>query len=73
MDYVDQIEANLRRIKLASNVIAEVHHQLVDPLFPDSKADLLLATEELCLTAIELIEDVRFLVWGENTNPDRDS
>lgn len=62
-----QVNANLRQIKLATHVLAEVHAKLINPLDPEEKADLLLASEDLCLLAIELVEDVRELVWGIKT------
>ena len=65
-DYQENIQANLRKIKLASHVIAEAHANLLQPIFPEDKADLLIATEELATTSFELIEDVRASIWDES-------
>ena len=67
------IRDNLRRIKLATDVVAEVHKSLLDPLDPESQADLLLATEDLADTTLELLLSVRKVVWNESLvqDPDR--
>jgi hypothetical protein len=63
-EYQLLVEANLRRIRLATSVINEVHNQLLDPLYPHSKADLLLQTEALVEASFNLLEDVREVVWS---------
>jgi hypothetical protein len=73
-DYQENIQANLRKIKLATHVIAEAHTNLLEPIFPEDKADLLLATEDLATTAFELMEDVRASIWSANlTGPTTES
>jgi t-SNARE complex subunit (syntaxin) len=73
-DYQENIQANLRKIKLATHVIAEAHANLLEPIFPEDKADLLLATEDLATTAFDLMEDVRASIWSENlTGPTTES
>lgn len=73
-DYEENIKANLRKIKLATHVIAEAHANLLEPIFPEDKADLLLATEDLATTAFELMEDVRASIWSNNlTGPTTES
>jgi hypothetical protein len=73
-DYQENIQANLRKIKLATHVIAEAHTNLLEPIFPEDKADLLLATEDLATTAFELMEDVRSSIWSDNlTGPTTES
>jgi hypothetical protein len=73
-DYQENINSNLRKIKLATHVIAEAHANLLEPIFPEDKADLLLATEDLATTAFELMEDVRASIWSENlTGPTTES
>lgn len=62
-EYFDQVRANLRRVKLSTQVVAEVKETLVDPLYPDNKADLLLAVEELAEESIALLLEVREMVW----------
>jgi hypothetical protein len=66
---------NLRRIKLAADVVAEVHRGLLEPLDPESQADLLLATEDLADTTLDLLIAVRSVVWNESLaqDPDRAS
>ena len=65
-DYQENIQSNLRKIKLATHVIAEAHANLLQPIFPEDKADLLLATEDLATTAYELMEDVRASIWDKS-------
>lgn len=68
------VEANLRRIRLATAVVNEVHDQLIDPIYPHAKADLLLQTEALLEASFHLVEDVREVVWGNQlTEPSPDS
>lgn len=73
-NYFEQVDINLRRMKLATHVLAEIHTQLVDPLYPEPKADLLLASEDLAETAFEILEAVREIVWKSNlTGPTSNS
>lgn len=68
------VEANLRRIRLATAVVNEVHDQLIDPLYPHAKADLLLQTEALLESSFALLDDVRELVWAnQHREPTPDS
>lgn len=70
--YFDQVDDNLRRLKLVTHVLAEVQTQLVDPLYPDAKADLILASEDLAQTAFEILELARDLTWSNNITPPSD-
>lgn len=63
-EYNLMVEANLRRIRLATAVVNEVHDQLIDPLYPHAKADLLLQTEALLEASFTLLDDVREMVWA---------
>lgn len=63
-EYGFLVDANLRRIRLATAVINEVQDQLLDPLYPHAKADLLLQTEALADSTLILLESVRDLVWS---------
>ena len=65
-NYFEQVDINLRRMKLATHVLAEIQTQLLDPLYPEPKADLLLASEDLAETAFEILEAVREIVWKSN-------
>ena len=68
------VEANLRRIRLATAVVNEVHDQLLDPIYPHAKADLLLQAEALLEASFHLMDDVREVVWGNQlTEPSPDS
>jgi hypothetical protein len=63
-EYQLAVEANLRRIRLATAVVNEVHEQLLDPLYPHAKADLLLQTEALLEASFNLMDEVREVVWS---------
>lgn len=67
--YNEKIEANLRRIKLANDVLTDVHRNIVDPLDSEEKANLLLATEDLAETVYDLIKVVREVVWSDDLAP----
>jgi hypothetical protein len=72
-DYATRVETNLRRINLAKDVIDEVNKYLLDPMYPDDKADLLIAAEELAQSSFYLMEEVQAIVWGTSpvkTNPE---
>lgn len=58
------VEANLRRLRLATAVINEVHDNLIDPLYPHAKADLLLQSEALLEASFNLLDEVREIVWA---------
>jgi hypothetical protein len=73
-DYQLAVEANLRRIRLATAVVNEVHEQILDPIYPHAKADLLLQTEALLEASFNLMEEVREIVWANQLgNPSPDS
>ena len=68
------VEANLRRLRLATAVVNEVHDNLIDPLYPHAKADLLLQSEALLEASFNLLDDVREVVWANQlTEPTPDS
>jgi hypothetical protein len=62
-DYQEAVEQNLRKIRLCRHVIDEVHRTLIEPLHPEDKADLLLATEYLLDSIVCLTDDVSTMVW----------
>ena len=68
----EHLSNNLRRIKLATDVVAEVHRALLDPIDPESQADLLLAVEDLADTTLELLLAGRQVVWHESLQQDPD-
>lgn len=65
-EYATRVETNLRRIRLANDVIEEVSKFLLDPIYPDDKADLLIAAEDLAQSSFFLMEEVQALVWGQS-------
>ena len=62
---VDLLPATLRRLELCTYAVQEIHSQLESPTNPDSKADLILATEKLVAETVDLYQTVRLYVWGE--------
>lgn len=64
--YDHQVDVNQRRLRLCFYAVEEVKKTLLEPIYPDQKADLLLASEDLCLATYELLELTRGLVWGES-------
>jgi len=67
-DYQEAVESNLRKIRLSELVVSEAHSNLVVPIYPEDKADLLIATERLAESAFMLLEQVREIVWEESKN-----
>lgn len=67
-DYQEAVESNLRKIRLSELVVSEAHSNLVNPIYPEDKADLLIATEKLAESAFMLLEQVREMVWEESNN-----
>lgn len=61
----DQIDSHLRQTRLCVLVIQDILQDLTDPVTPDSRADLLLASEQLALDAIRLVEQARSFAWQE--------
>jgi hypothetical protein len=67
-DYQEAVESNLRKIRLSELVVSEAHSNLVNPIYPEDKADLLIATEKLAESAFMLLEQVREIVWEDSKN-----
>jgi len=61
---MDILPTTLRRLELCTYAVQEIHSQLDQPTSPDSKADLILATEKLVAETVELYQTVRYYVWG---------
>jgi hypothetical protein len=55
----------LRRLELCSYAVQEIHTELEQPIDPEEKADLILATEKLVAETFDLYQTVRLYVWGE--------
>jgi hypothetical protein len=64
-NYHERVEVNLRRLRLAHDVIDEVHKLLIDPLFAKERADLLIEAENTAESAYRLMESVQEIVWNE--------
>jgi hypothetical protein len=60
-----QVEANVRRLRLTAAVVDEVHDNLVKPVYPDKRADLLIEVENLAESVFHLLEDIREMVWED--------
>ena len=58
------LPVTLRRLELCTYAIQEIHMELEEPQTPDSKADLILATEKLVAETVDLYQTVRHYVWG---------
>jgi hypothetical protein len=43
----------------------EVHDNLVKPVYPDKRADLLIEAENLAESVFHLLEDIREMVWED--------
>lgn len=59
------IETALRRLELCTYAVQEIHTELEEPQDPESKADLILATERLVAETVDFYATVRRYVWGE--------
>lgn len=55
----------LRRLELCAYAVQEIHEEIEQPDDPESKADILLATEKLVSETLDLYGTVRRYVWGE--------
>lgn len=58
------LEVALRRLELCTYAVQEIHTELDQPQDPESKADLILATEKLVAETVDLYQTVRVYVWG---------
>jgi hypothetical protein len=65
------LDVALRRLELCAYAVQEIHLELNQPHDPDSKADLILATEKLVAETVDLYQTVRVYVWGED-EPEED-
>lgn len=66
------LDVALRRLELCTYAVQEIHIELDQPQDPDSKADLILATEKLVAETVDLYQTVRAYVWGLEEDPDED-
>lgn len=54
----------LSRMDAISYTLARVHEEMFDPIDTESRADLLLAAEEIALAALALASRARDIAWG---------
>jgi hypothetical protein len=66
------LDVALRRLELCTYAVQEIHIELDQPQDPDSKADLILATEKLVAETVDLYQTVRQYVWGLDPDEDED-
>ena len=59
------IRSQLRQVRLCTLVLEDINTGVADPATADSRADLLIATENLVIEAIKLVEQARALAWNE--------
>jgi hypothetical protein len=71
-EYLPQVSLDvaLRRLDLCTYAIQEIHMELDKPQDPDSKADLIIATEKLLGETIDLYQTVKLYVWGAEPEED---
>jgi hypothetical protein len=67
------LDVALRRLELCTYAVQEIHIELNQPQDPDSKADLILATEKLVAETVDLYQTVRVYVWGEDEEEDEEA
>ena len=59
------IRSQLRQVRLCTLVLEDINTDVADPATADSRADLLIATENLAVEAIKLVEQARALAWNQ--------
>ena len=64
------LEVALRRLELCAYAVQEIHLEIDQPDDPESKADLILATEKLVSETVDLYQTVRLYVWGPEEDPE---
>ncbi len=68
----NSLDTALRRLDLCTYAVQEIHIELDQPQDPDSKADLILATEKLVAETVDLYQTVREYVWGREEESELD-
>jgi len=59
------IRSQLRQVRLCTAVLEDINTDVADPTTADARADLLIATENLVIEVIKLVEQARALAWNE--------
>jgi hypothetical protein len=63
------LEENLQMVQILALAADELHDNLIDPIDPESRADLLLAAEDLVMEVQRLYKKVYGLVWHSEYSP----
>jgi len=63
--FQEHAQTLLRRIQACSFTIAQVRDSIFDPITVDTRADLLIATEDLVNEAMTLALEIRQIAWSE--------
>lgn len=61
-----KVRSQLRQVRLCTLVLEDINTDVTDPTTADSRADLLIASENLVIEAIKLVEQARALAWNEH-------
>jgi hypothetical protein len=65
-DYYDgKVRAQLRQVRLCSLVLEGINNNLTEPVTADSKADLVIVSENLLVEVMKLVEQARSIAWNE--------
>lgn len=67
-----EIERTIRRITSCTHTLYSVAEELNDPVSVESRADLLIAAENLIDVAIHVTEACRGIAWQNSPLPDDD-
>jgi hypothetical protein len=59
-------ERVLRRMYATIYTLNRIHEELLDPIDPNGRADLLIAAEDLAVVALALAARTRSIAWQEN-------
>lgn len=64
-EYDAKVRSQLRQVRLCTLVLEDVNTDVTDPTTADSRADLLIAAENLVVEAIKFVEQARALAWNQ--------
>jgi hypothetical protein len=64
-EHEQRLRSQLRQVRLCTLVLEDINNDVYDPSTADSRADLLIATENLVVEAIKLVEQARALAWNQ--------
>lgn len=59
------VRTQLRQVRLCTLVLEDINIDVADPSTANSRADLLIAAENLVVEAIKLVEQARALAWNQ--------